>query len=91
MSVLITKSVCVDCVWKESCQKLHKLHKMCDSKRICPRKPTDVFDVVVTTCSLKNFDRSYHKNSLVGMYYCTDCNAMHHANSKIGKLHMKDV
>jgi hypothetical protein len=91
MSILITKSVCVDCVWKDSCQKLHKLHEMCDSKRIYPGKPTDVFDVVVVTCSLKNFDRTYSKNSIVGMYYCTECNAMHHANSRIGKLHRKDV
>lgn len=84
--ILVNKSICVDCVWKYSCQKLHKLHEMCDSKRITPGK-ADIFDVVIINCSLKNFDRSYNINSDGGMYYCTDCNAMHHENSRIGKLH----
>lgn len=91
MSILIEKSVCIDCIWKVSCQKLHKLHEMCDSKRVNPGKPVDIFDVVVTTCSLKDFDRSYNNGKRVGMYYCKDCNAMHHENSRIGKLHKKDM
>jgi hypothetical protein len=89
MSILITKSVCIDCVWKDSCQKLHKLHEMCDSKRVIPGKPLDVFDVIVATCSLKNFDRSYNNGNHVGMYYCQDCCSMHHERSRIGKLHKK--
>jgi hypothetical protein len=89
VSVLIKKSICVGCTWKDSCQKLHKLHEMCDSKRVYPGKPVDVFDVIVVTCSLKDFDRSYKSGNDVGMFYCKDCNAMHHENSRIGKLHKK--
>ncbi len=89
MSILIARSVCVDCIWKDSCQKLHKLHEMCDSKRVYPGKPVDVFDVIITTCSLKDFDRSYKSDKLVGMYYCPDCCSMHHESSRIGKLHKK--
>jgi len=89
MSILVEKSVCIDCVWKDSCQKLHKLHEMCDSKRVNPGKPVDVFDVIVTTCSLKDFDRSYNNGNSVGMYYCQICCSMHHESSRIRKAHKK--
>jgi hypothetical protein len=85
MSVLIKKSICLDCIWKDSCQKLYKLHEMCDSKMVNPGKPVDIFDIIIITCSLKNYDRSYSKSE--GMYYCVDCSAMHHEQSRIGKLH----
>jgi hypothetical protein len=91
MSILITRSVCIDCVWKDSCQKLHKLHEMCDSKRVYHGKPVERFDVIVTTCSLKDFDRTYKNGNNVGMYYCQDCCSMHHESSRIGKLHKKTV
>lgn len=84
------KSVCIDCAWKDSCQKLKKLHEMCDTRIVNPDRPVDIFDVIIVTCSLKNFDRSYRcGSSTEGMYYCIDCNAMHHEKSRIGKLHKK--
>ena len=106
MAILIGKSICIDCVWKDSCQKLYRLRDMCgpdnnsserSSKRPSERpsekpseRPVDIFDVIVKQCSLKNFDRSYRKDdSMEGMYYCPDCHAMHHGNSKVGKLHKK--
>lgn len=91
MSILVKKSICLDCTWKDSCQKLHKLHEMCDARRINPGKPVDVFDVVVINCSLKNFDRSYKNGNEEGMYYCMSCHAMHREQSRIGRLHKKIV
>lgn len=87
MSILIKKSVCTGCVWKDSCQKLYRLREMCDSKVSSPDRPVDIFDVVIVNCSLKNLDRSYKNGNDKGMYYCTDCSAMHHEQSRIGKLH----
>lgn len=87
---MLKKSICVDCTWKDSCQKLHRLHEMCDSKRVNPGKPVDIFDVIVLNCSLKNFDRSNKNGHSEGMYYCTNCHAMHNGNSRIGKLHKRD-
>ena len=52
MVVLISKSICVDCVWKDSCQKLHKLHEMSDSKRVSSGRPVDIFDVIITMIDL---------------------------------------
>lgn len=92
MSVMTKKSVCVDCNGKDSCQKLKKLHEMCDSKRTNPARSNDVFDVVVLNCSLKNYDRSYKLRSgdgREGMYYCTLCHSMHHEVSRIGVFHKK--
>ena len=63
---------------------------MCDSEGTDPGRSVDTFDIIITTCSLKNFDRSYGRGSNTeGMYYCTECNAMHHKNSRVGKLHKK--
>ena len=64
---------------------------MCDTRGANPGRPVDIFDVIIITCSLKNFDRSYRcGNSNEGMYYCIDCNAMHHEKSRIGKLHKRN-
>lgn len=63
---------------------------MCDTREASPKRPVDIFDVIVITCSLKNFDRSYRcSHSNEGMYYCTECKAMHHEWSRVGKLHKK--
>ncbi len=119
MSMIVENSVCVDCNWKNSCQKVSKLREMCNTKVNDTGRPTDTFNVVVTRCSLKNLDRSIdngknrggkNKNRggddrnmggeedndsndkyySGGMYYCLECQAMHHENSRIGKLHKKE-
>lgn len=90
MSLLISKSICIDCIWQDSCQKLHKLREMCNTRIVNTDRPVDVFDVIIITCSLKNFNRSYRSNNdMEGMYYCIDCKAMHHERSRIGKSHKK--
>ncbi len=80
----------MDCVWKDSCQKLYKLRDMCGPDNTNSERPVDIFDIIIKKCSLKNYDRSYIKDgSNEGMYYCPDCNAMHHGYSRVGKLHKK--
>lgn len=92
--MIIEKSVCNDCIWTDSCQKLHKLREMCGVRNSNDERQQDIFDVIVVKCSLKNFDRSYNGNKnrrSGGMYYCTECMSMHHVNSRIGKLHNRDI
>ena len=92
MGVLIKKSVCLDCVWKHSCGKLQRICE-CGDERDNPGHVRDIFDVVVITCSTKNYDRSYKgiKEEEGKLYYCEECSSMHHSNSRIGKLHKKDM
>ncbi len=59
MSMIVENSVCVNCDWKGSCQKVSKLREMCSAEVNDTGRPTDTFNVVVTRCSLKNLDRSY--------------------------------
>lgn len=92
MGILISKSVCSDCVWKHSCQKLKRISE-CDDQRDNPGHTRDIFDVIVVTCSTKNIDRSYRgKREEEGkLYYCEECSSMHHGNSRVGRLHKKDM
>lgn len=115
MSMIVENSVCINCNWKGSCQKVNKLREMCSNGTSDSGRPTDTFNVIVTRCSLKNLDRSYDNGKNRGgnkdknrsgdkvdndnndkyygggMYYCLECRAMHHENSRIGKLHKKDT
>ena len=59
MSMIVENSVCVNCDWKGSCQKINKLREMCSDGVSDSGRPKDTFNVVVTRCSLKNLDRSY--------------------------------
>ena len=52
-----------------------------------PGHKSDIFQAVIVNCSIKNYDRSYRVSNDEGMYYCTECNSMHQAWSRIGKLH----
>lgn len=56
-----------------------------------PGHTNDVFEVVVVQCSMKNCDRSYKGDGTENrkLYYCTECESMHHSNSRIGKFHKK--
>lgn len=58
MTVLIRKSLCMDCMWQKSCQKLERLNGDGD-KRINPGHIKDMFEVIILKCSAKNCDRSY--------------------------------
>lgn len=87
------KSVCMDCIWKKSCQKLERINGIGD-KRNNPGHTNDIFEVIVLTCSTKNCDRSYGTgddkiDKKEGMYYCTECHIMHHEWSGIGRMHKK--
>lgn len=92
LTVLISKSVCMDCIWRKTCQKLERLNGG-DDKRNNPGHTNDIFELIILTCSTKNYDRSYKtgddnkKNS--GMYYCTECGTMHHEWSSIGRSHKR--
>lgn len=83
----MTKSVCVDCIWKKSCQKLERINGI-DDKRNNLGHTNDMFEVIILTCSTKNYDRSYRTEKEDGsLYYCTKCDMMHHSNSRIGIVH----
>lgn len=89
----MTKSACVDCIWKKSCQKLERINGIGD-KRNNPGYTNEVFEVIIHTCSTKNYDRSYKTggdkaDKEIGMYYCAECRAMHHEWSSIGRSHRK--
>lgn len=77
----------MDCIWKDTCMKLQKLHDMCDNKRTNIGHDNDVFDVIITACSIKNYDRSYNGDKR--LYYCPECDCMHRHGSRIGLLHSK--
>lgn len=52
--------------------------------------PNDVFDAIIVNCSLKNYDRSYNGgNGKSTMYYCEECESMHHEWSRIGRMHKR--
>lgn len=88
MTVIIEKSICSDCVWKDTCQRLERVNNV--DKRNNPGHTKDIFDVVILRCSLKNFDRSYKDdegNVINYLYYCTKCGMMHRSNSRIGISH----
>lgn len=89
----MTKSVCIDCIWKKSCQKLERINSIDDSRK-SPVYINDVFEIIIYKCSTKNYDRSYKiggdkEDKRHGMYYCTDCCAMHHERSSIGRSHKR--
>lgn len=89
----MTKSACVDCIWKKSCQKLERINGIGD-KRTNPGHTNEVFEVIILTCSTKNYDRLYKTGGdkadrEKGMYYCTECGAMHHERSSIGRSHRR--
>lgn len=89
MTVLVKKSVCVDCIWINSCNSFRKIDDMCD-RRDNPGHTNTVFEVIIHQCSTKNCDRSYKTDEdNKGLYYCAECNSMHRENSRIGKLHRK--
>lgn len=87
MSVIMRKSTCFDCTWKNSCQRLARINT--DNKRNDLRHVNDVFEVIIFSCSLKNYDRSYRieDKDRKKLYYCTECKAMHHEGSRIGMSH----
>ncbi len=89
----MTKSVCIDCIWKKSCQKLERFNGD-DDKRNNPGHTKEIFEIIIYNCSAKNFDRSYRtggekEDKKVGMYYCTECGTMHHEWSGVGRSHRK--
>ena len=85
----MSKSVCADCIWKKSCQKLERLNGDGD-KRNNPGHTRDIFEVIVINCSTKNYDRSYKADGKdSALYYCTECMSMHRNNSRIGMMHKK--
>lgn len=68
MSVILSKSVCADCIWKKSCQRLERIngsdnrgdgHKDDNDDKDSHGHRGDIFDVVIIRCSIKNCDRSY--------------------------------
>ncbi len=50
------KSVCIDCIWKNSCQKLERLNGSGD-KRDNPGHAKEIFEIIIRKCSTKNCDR----------------------------------
>ena len=89
----MAKSVCVDCVWRKTCQKLERLNGD-DDKRNNPGHTKERFEIIVLTCSTKNCDRTYKtgkedEKEDGSLYYCTKCEMMHHSNSRIGIVHKK--
>ena len=89
MTVIIQKSICRDCLWKETCGSLKKIDDMRD-RRNNPGHINDVFEVIVAQCSTKNCDRSYKSGDKDStLYYCMECSTMHRNDSRIGKLHKK--
>lgn len=89
MTVIIQKSMCHDCIWKETCGNLKKINDMRDSRN-SPGHVNDVFEVIIVQCSIKNYDRLYKSRDKDStLYYCTECGAMHRNDSRIGKLHKK--
>lgn len=81
------KSVCVDCIWRNSCQRLARIQGIGDHRN--SRHNVDVFEIIILTCSLKNYDRSYRTEDKDGkkLYYCTECGQMHQELSRIGINH----
>lgn len=60
MGIIVENSVCVDCNWQDSCQKVNKLREMCNNDAKTPEgRPKDIFNIVITKCSLKNYIRDY--------------------------------
>ena len=89
----MSKSVCMDCVWRKTCQKLERINGGGD-KRKNPGRAKEIFEIIVYSCSTKNCDRTYKiggdkSDKKVGMYYCTECGAMHHEWSAIGRSHKR--
>lgn len=56
-----------------------------------PGHTNDVFIAIIIQCSMRNCDRSYKGDDEESrkLYYCTECESMHHSNSRIGKFHKK--
>lgn len=90
----------MDCVWKKSCQRLERING--SDKKGNHNHKGDIFEVIIITCSIKNYDRSYKVGDggrdnkggdsidrKQGMYYCVECSGMHHEWSSIGRLHKK--
>jgi hypothetical protein len=54
----MARSACIDCGWKNSCQKLERLN--CDNdERNNPGHTNGMFGIIILICSAKNCDRSY--------------------------------
>lgn len=91
MTVAIEKSICVDCVWRGTCQKLERINTT--DKRENPGHTKDVFEIIVLRCSMRNYDRSYKNNDGIRsyyLYYCLECDMYHRSNSRVGILHKKE-
>lgn len=90
LTVLTKKSVCVDCIWIDSCQTFKKIDEIRDNRQN-PGHPNDILEAVIINCSNKNYDRSYGSEDKGegSMYYCVECGSMHHGNSRIGRSHKK--
>lgn len=80
--------MCIDCIWIGSCNSFKKVDEMRD-RRNNPGHLNDIFEAIIVTCSNKNYDRSYKMGNDKGMYYCPECQQMHHDFSRIGRLHKK--
>lgn len=92
MVVLMAKSICIDCIWRNSCQKFERINGIGDNRNN-PGHERDIFEVIILRCSVKNYDRSYKTggDKETGMFFCTECNSMHHEWSSIGRSHKKII
>lgn len=63
MSLILEESVCSSCKWTTSCMVFKKINGISDNREfeLNTNHEKDIIDIVVKTCSLKNYDRSYKR------------------------------
>ena len=90
MTVIIQKSICHDCIWKDSCGSLKKIDEMRD-RRNNPGHINSLFEAIIVQCSMKDYDRSYNGEKDSSLFYCLECGTMHRNDSRIGMMHKKKM
>ncbi len=62
MSVIMTESVCIDCIWRDTCYALARIDNICSDKRKFKNEKihkNDIREIIIRYCTIKNIDRSY--------------------------------
>lgn len=61
MSLILKESICSTCKWTTSCMIFKKISGITDNRKFEPNTnhEKDIIEIVVKTCSLQNYDRSY--------------------------------
>lgn len=105
MTVDIKKSVCLDCIGRETCQRLKRLNPSSgirdelDVKGYYKKenREEEIFVLVITRCSMKDryeyavFKIGRTEKDCDALYYCPLCKKMHRKSSVRGISHISQM